>query len=66
MDDEFKVDNEYWYNVPEISEILGLSQERIRELIRKGVIVGVKLGGWMVKGNNLAQFLRDRSSAKQD
>ena len=51
-----------YLSVQEMAERTGLSQERIRQLIRTHQIrTAIKLGGWLVKVEDFEAFLRSRT-----
>lgn len=51
-----------YISVREMAERTGLSEERIRQLIRTHEIpAAIKLGGWFVKVEDFEAFLRKRS-----
>ncbi|OGW76763.1 MAG: hypothetical protein A3J52_02930 [Omnitrophica bacterium RIFCSPHIGHO2_02_FULL_49_9] len=50
-----------YLSVKEMAERTGLSEERIRQLIRKHEIrCAIKLGGWLVTVDDFEAFLRSR------
>lgn len=51
-----------YISVREMAERTGLSEERIRQLIRTHEIrAAIKLGGWLVKIEDFEAFLRKRT-----
>jgi len=51
-----------YLTVRQISKQLGLSEYRIRELIREKQIRAVKIGQWRVKPADLEEFVKSRSN----
>ena len=51
-----------YLTVPEVAEKLGLTDEWIRELIRKKEIKAVKIGQWKVKPEDLEEFVNNRKN----
>jgi len=50
-----------YLSVKEMAQRTGLSEERIRQLIRTHVIrPAIKLGGWLVKVEDFEAFLKTR------
>jgi len=47
------------YTVPEVATLLKTDEPTVRELIRKNVLVGLKLGRLKVTKIELLRFLRD-------
>ncbi len=58
-----------WYSPEEVQEILGFGRTKTYELLRAGVIKGVKLGGeWRIPASEVDPdtiFLRLRSQAAE-
>lgn len=48
--------------VGQVSKQLGLSEYRVRELIREKQIRATKIGQWRVKPEDLAKFVKKRSN----
>ena len=48
--------------VEEVAAHLGLSEERIRQLIRTKEIKATKIGGWLVRPEDLDEFIRSRTN----
>ena len=48
--------------VEEVSIRLGLGEERIRQLIRIKEIKATKIGGWLVRPEDLDDFIRSRTN----
>ena len=57
-----------WLTVEEVALHLGLSEERVRQLIRTNQIKATKIGGWLVHPEDLDTFIRSRTnfSASED
>ena len=51
-----------YLTVEEVAKQLGLSEYRIRELIREKQIRAVKIGQWRVKPEDLNEFIKSRSN----
>jgi len=51
-----------WLNVETASTRLGLSEERVRQLIRVGQIKATKIGGWLIRPEDLDDFIRSRTN----
>ncbi len=51
-----------WLPVEEVAVQLGLSEERVRQLIRTKQIKATKIGGWLVRPEDLNQFIRMRTN----
>jgi excisionase family DNA binding protein len=53
-----------YLTVRKVAKQLGLSEYRIRELIREKQIRAVKIGQWRVKPEDLNEFVKSRSNRK--
>ncbi len=51
-----------YLTVPEVAEKLGLTDEWIRDLIRKKEIKAVKIGQWKIKPEDLEEFINNRKN----
>ena len=51
---------EQYLTVPEVAKKLGLTDEWIRDLIRKKEIKAVKIGQWRIKPSDLQEFIKSR------
>ena len=51
-----------WLTVEEVAIRLGLGEERIRQLIRTREIKATKIGGWLVRPEDLDDFIRSRTN----
>jgi excisionase family DNA binding protein len=51
-----------YLTVEEVAKQLGLSEYRVRELIREKHIRAVKIGQWRVKPEDLESFIKNRSN----
>ncbi len=51
-----------WMTVDEVALTLGLTQERVRQLIRERKIKATKIGGWLVQPDDLKAFIRSRTN----
>ena len=50
-----------YLTVEEVAKQLGLSEYRVRELIREKQIRAVKIGQWRIKPEDLKEFVRART-----
>jgi excisionase family DNA binding protein len=51
-----------YLTVEEVAKQLGLSEYRVRELIRERQIRAVKIGQWRIKPEYLDEFIRARTN----
>lgn len=51
-----------WLTVGEVARALGLTEERVRQLIRQRQIKATKIGGWLVQPADLKAFVASRSN----
>ena len=51
-----------YLTVEEVAKQLGLSEYRVRELIREKQIRAVKIGQWRVNPEDLERFIKSRSN----
>jgi len=51
-----------YLTVEQVAKQLGLSEYRIRELIREKKIRAVKIGQWRIKPSELEKFIKSRSN----
>ena len=51
-----------YLTVEEVAKQLGLSEYRIRELIREKQIRATKIGQWRVKPEDLEEFIKARTN----
>ena len=51
-----------YLTVEQVAKQLGLSEYRIRELIREKKIRAVKIGQWRVKPEDLKEFIKSRTN----
>jgi excisionase family DNA binding protein len=51
-----------YLTVKEIAKQLGLSEYRVRELIREKQIRATKIGQWRIKPEDLEKFVRARTN----
>ena len=51
-----------YLTVRQVANQLGLTEYRIRELIREKQIRATKIGQWRVKPQDLEEFIRNRSN----
>jgi len=52
-----------YLTVEEVAKQLGLSEYRVRELIREKQIRATKIGQWRVKPEDLDEFIKSRERA---
>ncbi|MBI4003638.1 MAG: helix-turn-helix domain-containing protein [Candidatus Omnitrophica bacterium] len=55
-----------WLTVGEVARSIGLTEERVRQLIRARQIKATKIGGWLVKPEDLAAFIQSRTNLSAD
>jgi len=53
-----------YLTVKEVAKQLGLSEYRVRELIREKQIRAVKIGQWKIKPEDLDEFIKSRYNVK--
>ncbi len=51
-----------WLTVEEVARAIGLTEERVRQLIRQRKIKATKIGGWLVQPNDLRVFIQSRTN----
>ena len=51
-----------WLTVGEVARSLGLTEERVRQLIRERKIKATKIGGWLVHPDDLQIFIQSRTN----
>ena len=51
-----------YLTVEKVAEQLGLSEYRVRELIREKQIRATKIGQWRVKPEDLKEFIKSRTN----
>jgi excisionase family DNA binding protein len=51
-----------YLTVEQVAKQLGLSEYRVRELIREKQIRATKIGQWKVKPEDLEEFIKSRSN----
>jgi excisionase family DNA binding protein len=54
-----------YLTVKQIAKKIGLTEERVRELINLRQIRGTKIGRWYVKPEDLGAFVRKRTNKKK-
>jgi len=52
-----------WLSVHEVAKQLGLTEERVRQLIRAKQLRATKIGGWLVKPADIEAFIQSRSNS---
>ena len=53
-----------WLTVEAVALQLGLSEERVRQLIRGREIKATKIGGWLIRPEDLGAFIRFRTNCE--
>lgn len=53
-----------YLTVEQVAKQLGLSEYRVRELIREKQIRAVKIGQWKIKPEDLEHFIKSRMNIK--
>ena len=51
-----------WLTVDEVARSIGLTKERVRQLIRERKIKATKIGGWLVQPEDLQAFIQSRTN----
>ncbi len=51
-----------WLTVADVSRRIGLTEERVRQLIRQKKIREIKLGGCIVRPDDLSAFIQSRTN----
>ena len=54
-----------WFTVGEVASHLGLSEERVRQLIRSKELKATKIGGWLIRPEDLDAFIRSRTNVAE-
>lgn len=54
-----------WLTVGEVARRIGLTEERIRQLIRARKIKATKIGGWLVRPEDLRAFVDSRTNVPE-
>ena len=55
-----------WLTVGEVAKAIGLTEERVRQLIRQRKIKATKIGGWLVRPNDLQMFIQSRTNIQEE
>ena len=55
-----------WLTVGDVARTIGLTEERVRQLIRERKIKATKIGGWLVQPNDLKAFIQSRTNVPGD
>lgn len=55
-----------WLTVQEVAQRIGLTQERVRQLIRTKQMRATKIGGWLIRPQDLDGFIRSRTNIGED
>ena len=56
--------NWQWLTVGEVARAIGLTEERVRQLIRERKIKATKIGGWLVRPHDLDAFIQSRTNTQ--
>ncbi len=56
------METQEWLSVRDVASRVGLTEERIRQLIRAQEIRATKLGGWLVRPEDLNEFIQSRTN----
>ncbi len=51
-----------WLTVGDVAKSLRLTEERVRQLIRDRKIRATKIGGWLVRPDDLHSFIQSRTN----
>lgn len=55
-----------WLTVGEVAKAIGLTEERVRQLIRQRKIKATKIGGWLVRPTDLRMFIQSRTNIQEE
>ena len=55
-----------WLTVEEVARTIGLTEERVRQLIRQRKIKATKIGGWLVQPVDLHAFIMSRTNLPEE
>ena len=55
-----------WLTVGEVARTIGLTEERVRQLIRERKIKATKIGGWLIQPDDLQAFIQSRTNIPGD
>ena len=55
-----------WLTVGDVARTIGLTEERVRQLIRERKIKATKIGGWLVQPDDLQAFIQSRTNVPGD
>lgn len=55
-----------WLTVGEVARSIGLTEERVRQLIRARKIKATKIGGWLVRPQDLHAFIESRTNMPEE
>ncbi len=53
-----------WLTVDDVAQRIGLTQERVRQLIRQKKMRATKIGGWLIRPQDLDGFIRSRTNVE--
>lgn len=57
---ERQISDDELLTVPHVADALHMSEEYVREQIRRGVLVGYKIGMWRVKRGDLRRYVESK------
>ena len=63
--DTHGLSNWQWLTVEEVARTIGLTEERVRQLIRARKIKATKIGGWLIQPEDLTAFIRSRTNVPE-
>ena len=55
-----------WMSVTEVARTIGLTEERVRQLIRQRKIKATKIGGWLIQPEDLQMFIQSRTNIQDE
>ena len=55
-----------WLTVGEVARSIGLTEERVRQLIRARKIKATKIRGWLVTPQDLYAFIQSRTNVQAE
>ncbi len=60
-----EVENERFYRIDEIAELLNVSDGAVRKWLKAGELKGIKLGRiWRIRESDLDKFLKEREGGQ--
>ena len=55
-----------WLTVEEVARTIGLTEERVRQLIRARKLRATKIGGWLIRPSDLHAFIISRTNIPEE